>query len=223
MVSTHAMMKMVRTTGKARQVSAPRKSSCHRIGATLGGMLSRCFGGDAVPAMKAGRAVTTIPIRIAPGTLRMVRTASNKNPNMATSAGGDVRCPARTGAPGTPRTTSPVWFNPIKVRKSPIPVAKLNRRESGTPSTTHWRKRNMVRRMKAIPAMKIAAKAVCQANPSILQTVNATNAFSPIYKERRRRVGSRRRPSDNSLQRPLESWLRSTDLRGFRPPTGLPD
>ena len=40
MVSTKAMMKMVSTTGNARQVRAPRKSSCHRIGPRLGGRLT---------------------------------------------------------------------------------------------------------------------------------------------------------------------------------------
>ena len=30
-----------------------------------------------------------------------------------------------TGAPGAPNATIPVWFSPMKVRKSPIPTAKL--------------------------------------------------------------------------------------------------
>ena len=61
------MMKMVSTMGNARQVNAPRKSSCHTIGEMLGGMLMMLCGGAAVCATKADYAVTTIPSRIAPG------------------------------------------------------------------------------------------------------------------------------------------------------------
>ena len=50
MVSTKAMMKTVRTTGKAPQVSAPLKSSFQTIGITLGGMLRMACGGGATRA-----------------------------------------------------------------------------------------------------------------------------------------------------------------------------
>ena len=107
MVSTKAMMKMVSTMGNARQVSAPRKSSCHTMGMMLGGALTIPCGGAAVCTRKARIAVITMPSRIAPGTLRITRTAIRTNPNMATSAGCEVRFPACTGAPGTPSLTKP--------------------------------------------------------------------------------------------------------------------
>ncbi len=180
MVSTNAVMKMVSTTGNARQVSAPRKSSCQTMGVMLGGMLTIARGGAATCATKATSAVTTMPSRIAPGNFRITRIAIRMKPNMATTAGGEVRLPACTGAPGTPSFTSPVSFRPMKVRNKPIPTAKLYRSTVGTPSTIHCRRRKTVITMKAAPAMKIAASAVCQLNPKTLHTVKAINAFSPM-------------------------------------------
>ena len=74
--------------------SAPRKSSCQTIGVTLGGALTMLCGGAAIRTRKATIAVITMPSRIAPGILRITRTAIRTNPNMATSAGCEVRFPA---------------------------------------------------------------------------------------------------------------------------------
>ena len=48
-VSTKAMMKIVRTTGKKPQVRTPEKSSLRKIGESEGGMLTQALGAGATP------------------------------------------------------------------------------------------------------------------------------------------------------------------------------
>jgi len=124
-VSTKAMMKMVSTTGSALGASAPRRSICAKIGARLAGAPKTLCGHGATRVAKAISAVMTIPSSSAPGTSRITIAPISRKPKMATSTGAEVRAPALTGAPAMPSSTMPVWFSPIKVRKSPMPTAKL--------------------------------------------------------------------------------------------------
>ncbi len=79
MVSTKAMMKMVRATGRALGESAPRRSICAKMGAMLMRELqTSAVGHGATRVANATSAVVTIPMRIAPGTLRIDQRADQQ-------------------------------------------------------------------------------------------------------------------------------------------------
>ena len=79
--------------------------------------------------------------------------------------------PSATGAPGTPGTTTPHSFKPMKARNKPMPTVKLRRSESGMALTIQLRTLRTVRMVNRTPAMKMAPKAVCQGKPNPLTTV----------------------------------------------------
>ena len=94
-----------------------------KTGARLGGRLIHAVGAGETPVKNERSAVASTPVRIAAGKRRMESTEIRRNPKIATKTLADVRCPGRTGAPGNPMVTIPVWFNPIKVRNNPMPTA----------------------------------------------------------------------------------------------------
>ena len=161
-VSTKAMMKMISTTGKNLRLSAPLMSSFIRMGETSGGRLTNCSGIGVTLSQMERSVVVTMPMTMAPLTLLAIRTTTRRNPATARSTEGEVMSPSLTGAPGIPGTTSPVSFRPMKVRKSPIPTAKLHLSEKGIASASQERTLKTVSSVKSTPATKTAPSATCQ-------------------------------------------------------------
>ena len=151
------------------------------MGERSGGRPNQLPGEGAAPSANERKVVASMPTRIAPGTLRADNRTIEKKQKIASSGAGCVRSPRETGAPGTPSRTIPVSLSPMKVRKRPIPTAKLSLRLSGSASASQLRILRTVRIVNRTPAMKTAPRAACQVYPIDLTTVNAMKAFSPMY------------------------------------------
>jgi hypothetical protein len=143
-------------------------------------MLTTDVGSGVTPRANDAMVVTTMPMSSAPCTRCTSSHAVTRKPRMASSVPGLVMLPSATGDPGTPSATTPTAFNPMKVRKRPMPTAKLCLSERGIALASQLRTRNTVRIVKSTPARKIAPNAVCQGNPMPFTTVKAMKAFSPM-------------------------------------------
>ncbi|MDZ7632041.1 MAG: hypothetical protein U5K74_12030 [Gemmatimonadaceae bacterium] len=106
-VSTNARTKMIITTGAAFTVSAPAMSSCPAIGARLGGALTSADGSGVTPNANDSSVVSRMPAINAPGTCFTSRSAVVRKPMIASSVPALEMLPSATGAPGTPRVTTP--------------------------------------------------------------------------------------------------------------------
>src|ERR1019366_4357874 len=96
MVSTKAITKIVRTTGKNPQVNRLCRSSWKNKGCRLGGRLTQPLGAGAAPVTKLRRAVARTPLRIAAGKRRMLSTVISRNPRMESRTESEVRWPGRS-------------------------------------------------------------------------------------------------------------------------------
>ncbi len=107
----------------------------------------------------ARQVITTMLIRIAPGTLRTSSTRVSSSPRMKISTGQPCRWPPMLSWSGTVvcaasgmRVTKPESTRPTRLMKRPMPIAMAFRRPSGTALMTRSRSPVATRIMMAKPA-----------------------------------------------------------------------
>ncbi len=138
-----------------------------------------------------------MPIRIAPGTFRIISTTIATKPATASSTCGSWRAPilsgtsgarssvcpgaisAAAGRPAAPLVTMPVWYRPMSARNSPIPAAKLCFMLAETALASFDRTWNTVSSRKTMPATNTEPRRCSQVAPSATRP-KAMKAFSPM-------------------------------------------
>ena len=128
--------------------------------------------------------VTTIEIRMAPGTLRTHRAINSNIPKAKTRTGQPVSTPVAPSCTGTGvlaasgmRATKPASTKPINAMKRPIPTEMAVFSDVGTAWKTAVRKPVSTSTRMITPS--ITTSPIASAHDIWLAIANATNAFSP--------------------------------------------
>ena len=135
-----------------------------KVGFRLGAADTIPCGTGIRPVTNPTTAVTTIPIKMAPGTRRTIKTAVTTKPTTVNQVLAVVKEPNPTTV-DLLATTKPPWCKPMKAIKRPIPAEMANFRSDGIASMMISRSLKIVIKTKMIEATKTPAKAVCQLIP----------------------------------------------------------
>ena len=117
------------STKKKTKIMAKSSGLAKRFGNCNLNAVGAIEGGSATmpsnltrPNSRLTTAVPSMPMRIAPGTLRAISTIVSTTPNSASSTGGDTNFPCVTNVAGC-ETTMPPIFKPMKAMNNPMPTA----------------------------------------------------------------------------------------------------
>ena len=127
----------------------------------LGMPATMCAGMGINPVINPKMELATIPMKMAPGTLALIRIKVTSKPKMVSQVLPTCKEPSVTTV-DLSAATRPPWLRPIKAMNSPIPALMAIFRSRGMASTTFSRNLKAVKIMKRIEATKTPARAVCQ-------------------------------------------------------------
>ncbi len=120
-----------------------------------------------------------MPMSIAALTPRAIRIAINAIVASESSTGGDVSRPSVTSVPGA-ATMMPLHSRPMRAMSRPMPTLIACFSEVGTAVITRSRKPIPAVRMKIVPAIATAPRAMGHGVPPTTTTVNAKKKLCPI-------------------------------------------
>ncbi len=122
---------------------------------------------------------TTIPSRMAPGTLRICSATTTARPIRATIAPGAAKLPRAKALTRGFTTTSPALRNPSVTIKMPSDADRAILTSAGTTRITTSRSPASVSTRNNTPDQKAMAMPVCQRTPSVSASVPAMTAGGP--------------------------------------------
>ena len=141
-----------------------------KIGERLGTPEIKAFGIGIWPITIPKIAATIIPIKIAPGTLAIIKKIVTTKPKIVIQTSGLFKEPTVTKVESLLLIKLPPW-RPMKAINKPIPAEIAYLISLGMASIIISRTLNTVSKMKRIEATKTAAKAVCHFTCIPKQTV----------------------------------------------------
>lgn len=154
------------------------QSISKNMGSMLGGVLTK-------PSIRVSpigipiTAVNRIPSKRAPGTFFMNNTAVRIIPIIANNGDAEDKSPSFINVEES-LTTTPAFFNPIKIINIPMPEAIEVFKLSGMAPAILSQRLKIVSRRNTIPSRKTAVRAKCHEYPIMRHTVYVNIAFMPI-------------------------------------------
>src|SRR5690625_3746240 len=129
---------------------------------------------------------TTMPMRMAPGTLRTTRMAVNNNPTTKTRTGQPASSPSMPSPSGTvvpaasgTRRTNPEFTSPMRVMNKPMPTTMPVLIASGTARKTAVRNPVRTKTTMTSPAMTTSPMASGQVRSGVVAIVMAISELTP--------------------------------------------
>ncbi len=179
-VSKRSTNKKAKITVNKPISRAPAISIFKKVGAMLGGAEKIPFGAATAPEMTPTRAVTTIPIKTAPLTRRIMSSTVTTKPNRVRRISFCIKSGLRATKVASDPMMICAFFRPIKAINKPIPAETACFMPAGITLMIVSRMRVAVKSRKITPEMKTAPSAVCHGTPMPCTTVYVKYAFNPI-------------------------------------------